>query len=85
MLSFLRGAGLSQEPSPRLSRKDQDCVDAVRYTPHIDWDSLEGGIRFRVAANLCLSIPLPVTSSLLLSFLLHRRCPDFVTLFTGLA
>ncbi|XP_070187506.1 1-phosphatidylinositol 3-phosphate 5-kinase-like isoform X2 [Littorina saxatilis] len=41
VLSFLRGAGVSREPSPKLSRKDQSCVDAVRYTPRIDWDSLE--------------------------------------------
>ena len=42
VLSFLRGAGVSREPSPKLSRKDQECVEAVRYTPRIDWDSLEG-------------------------------------------
>ena len=75
MLSFLRGAGLSHEPSPRLSRKDQSCVDAVRYTPRIDWDSLEGGIRFALGANLCCSVhsspyhsftPLSLLSALML-------------------
>ncbi|KAL8580115.1 hypothetical protein ACOMHN_061229 [Nucella lapillus] len=41
VLSFLRAAGVSREPSPKLSRKEQECVEAVRYTPRIEWDSLE--------------------------------------------
>lgn len=41
VLSFLRGAGVSREPSPKLARKGE-CIDSVRYTPRMDWDSLEG-------------------------------------------
>ena len=46
VLSFLRGAGGTKEPSPKLSRKAEQGggVEAVRYTPRIDWDSLEGTI-----------------------------------------
>ncbi|XP_025088502.1 1-phosphatidylinositol 3-phosphate 5-kinase-like [Pomacea canaliculata] len=40
VLSFLRGAGVSREPSPKLARKGE-CIDSVRYTPRMDWDSLE--------------------------------------------
>ncbi|KAK7498566.1 hypothetical protein BaRGS_00010226 [Batillaria attramentaria] len=41
VLSFLRGASVTREPSPKLGRKSE-CIESVRYTPRMDWDSLEG-------------------------------------------
>lgn len=41
VLSFLRVTGVARQPSPKLGRKTE-CIDSVRYTPQVDWDSLEG-------------------------------------------